>query len=87
MDEPEDVTSIFLEGKKTLDVRKVEKEMVGAAKKLVNNHPDIGALVMECTNMPPCARVVQDAVGLPVFDATTMIRHIYESLNRQRFNS
>jgi Asp/Glu/hydantoin racemase len=87
MDEPEDVTSIFLEGKKTLDVRKVEKEMVGAAKKLVNNHPDIGALVMECTNMPPCARVVQDAVGLPVFDATTMIRHIYESLHRQRFNS
>lgn len=86
MDEAEEFTSVFLEGKKTLNVKKVEKEMIMAAKKMVKNNPDIGAVVMECANMPPYAKLVQDAVGLPVFDATTMILHMYGSLHRQRFN-
>lgn len=56
-----------------LDVDRCEAEHVSAARNLVGDHPDVGAIVLECTNMPPYAAAVADAVGLPVYDLTTMV--------------
>ncbi len=58
----------------TMDIAAVEAEIVGVAQKFVQEHPEIGAIVFECTNMPPYAAAVQQAVGLPVYDITTLIR-------------
>jgi hypothetical protein len=45
---------------------------------LIQQHPDVGAIVLECTNMPPYSRVVRKAAGgLPVFDAVTMINYAW----------
>ena len=41
---------------------------------LVARHPDIAAIVLECTNMPPYADAVRAATGLPVHDITTLVR-------------
>ena len=35
--------------------------------------PEIAAIVLECTNMPPYADAVRAATGLPVHDITTLI--------------
>jgi hypothetical protein len=43
----------------------------------VARRPDIGALVLECTNMPPYADAVRRATGLPVHDLTTLLRSCY----------
>ncbi|MDP6786071.1 MAG: aspartate/glutamate racemase family protein [Rhodospirillales bacterium] len=51
-----------------MDVAKVESETLAIAQRLVADHPDLGALVMECTNLPPFSRAVSEATGLPVFD-------------------
>jgi aspartate/glutamate racemase len=51
-----------------MDVAKVEREALAIAKKLVSDHPDLGALVMECTNLPPFSRAISEATGLPVYD-------------------
>jgi Asp/Glu/hydantoin racemase len=37
------------------------------SQRMVEAHPDIGAIVLECTNMPPAAMAIQHATGLPVF--------------------
>ncbi|KAG7817786.1 hypothetical protein KL919_003520 [Ogataea angusta] len=58
----------------------LENEMVGIAKELVGENPSIGAIVLECTQMPPFARAVQKATGLPVYDAITMIDWFYSGL-------
>jgi len=85
MDMAEEFSAVFIEGKKNINVDKCRKEIVSAAKKLVASDPNIGAIVLECTNMPPYARAIQDTVGLPVFDVVTMINYAYSSINRQIF--
>jgi len=69
-----------------LDIDQAEEDMVSAATQLVEKHPDIGAIVLECTNMPPFARSVQGAVGLPVFDIITLVTLAYETLNRKDYS-
>ena len=59
--------------------------MVGAAQRLAKSHPEVGALVLECTNMPPYARAVQEVLKIPVFDVVTLIRYVHGSLERQAF--
>jgi Asp/Glu/hydantoin racemase len=59
--------------------------MTSVAAKLVELHPEVGAIVLECTNMPPFARHVQDATSLPVFDVVTMVKYAYSAALRQRF--
>lgn len=68
------------------DTDDLRREMVAHAKKLTAQHPEIGALVFECTNMPPFAAAVQEATGLPVFDYTTLANYVYSALIRRPFH-
>ena len=85
MDESEEFATVFIEGKDTIDIEKCRREMVLAAEKLLNSHPDVGAIVLECTNMPPYAKDIQQAVKLPVFDVVTMINYAYTAIVKQHF--
>ena len=40
----------------------------------------MGAIVLECTDLPPYARRISEATGLPVFDFNSMISYIAISL-------
>jgi len=63
----------------------VEDRLVYSAKQLVSMNQDIGAIVFECTNLPPGAEAVQEATGLPVFDVTTLLNWAYNAVVRRRF--
>jgi|TARA_R110002072_G_scaffold94336_5_gene208507 hypothetical protein len=69
-----------------LDFDAVEAEVVAAACDLVAHHPDIGALLFECTDLPPYAHAVQQATGLAVFDASTLINYGAAGVTRTRFS-
>ncbi|MEO6749516.1 MAG: aspartate/glutamate racemase family protein, partial [Casimicrobiaceae bacterium] len=58
---------------------------VQAARDLVAENPDVGAIVLECTNMPPYAAAVQRATGLPVYDIYSMINWFHAGLRPRRF--
>jgi hypothetical protein len=64
---------------------KIETELVGIAKKLVSKNPEVGAILLECSDMPPYAWAIQNAVRLPVFDFITMINWIYDAVVRKPF--
>lgn len=63
-----------------IDLDLAEKEMIKVAKRMVEEHPDVGAIVFECTNMPPFTKAVQAAVGLPVFDIIGLIKYVHDAL-------
>jgi len=66
-------------------------DVVAAARRLCALHPEVGAIVCECTNMPPFAHAIHEAVQLPVFDVVTMVKWFQASLcpphygNAERF--
>ncbi|MNL83060.1 hypothetical protein D3C87_2106110 [compost metagenome] len=41
---------------------------MAAAQDLVRRHPNIGAILCECTNLPPHSAAIAAATGRPVFD-------------------
>lgn len=87
MEEYPEFTNAFIKGHMVFDIETVRREMVDAARKLVRENPDVGAIVFECTNMPPFAYDVQQAVGLPVFDIVTLIRYFAMGILRSPFAS
>ncbi len=68
-----------------LDFEEVEREVVEVATNLVREDETIRAILFECTDLPPYAAAVQEALNLPVFDFTTMINYVFSGLVRKRF--
>ena len=56
-------------------------ELVKAAKELIRENPDVGAIVIECSVMPRHAHAIQKATGLPVFDITTAIKLVHAAVD------
>ena len=78
-------TRVFADDMQTLSFDDMAADMVTVAKRLVSQHPKVGAIVFECTNMAPYAQVVQEAVGLPIFDIQTLIRMVYQTLHQKPY--
>jgi hypothetical protein len=68
-----------------LDFEKVEAEVVAVANALVLRDPAVAAILFECVDLPPYAHAVQEALGLPVFDMTTLIEFAVSALARRPF--
>jgi len=71
--------------KDDMDVDLARQDVVQAALDLVARHPEVGAIVLECTNMPPYAADVQAATGLPVYDIYSLIGWFHAGLRPRRF--
>ena len=71
--------------KDDMDVALAERDVVDAGKELVARHPDVGAIVLECTNMPPYAAALQAAVRLPVYDIYSMITWFHAGIRPRVF--
>ena len=64
----------------TLDVEQARADLAAAASAFQKDHPDLGAILLECTNMPPYKKAVAEATGLPVFSIETYVKWLVESL-------
>lgn len=62
-----------------LAMEKIENEVVSLALSAQLEHPDLGAILLECTDLPPFAGAVRKAVKLPVYDLLTMVALIHKS--------
>ncbi len=58
------------------DIEKGKKEVVSITQRAVSEHGDAGAILLECTDLPPYAAAIQAATNLPVFDATSMVKFV-----------
>jgi hypothetical protein len=80
MEGEKEFTRVLLGDELELDVDLAREEHVRVARRLLAAHPDLGAIVLECTNMPPYTADIQRATGLPVFDITTLVRMAHDAL-------
>ena len=67
------------------DYEKAEKDFVFVCQDFVKKHPDIGALMLECTGFQVFARAVQREVDLPVFSWTTLMDYAFSVIAHRDF--
>lgn len=68
-----------------LNSAKLQEQLVERATRLVRENADVGALLLECADMPPYAWAIQNATRLPVFDWTTMVNWVHDAVVRRPF--
>jgi hypothetical protein len=73
-------TRVLLGNQMVLDVEAARREHIRVAQRLCAEHPKVGALVLECTNMPPYRGDIQAAIGLPVFDIVHLVQMVHTAL-------
>ncbi|WP_439499888.1 aspartate/glutamate racemase family protein [Bosea sp. (in: a-proteobacteria)] len=71
--------------KDDMDIGLAEQDVVEAGQRLVAAHPEVGAIVLECTNMPPYAAALRAATGLPVYDIYSLITWFHAGLRPRDF--
>ncbi len=71
--------------KHELDTALAEADILAAGRDLVARHPEVGAIVLECTNMPPYAAALQAELGLPVYDIYTLVAWLHGGIRPRRF--
>jgi Asp/Glu/hydantoin racemase len=78
---------VVFQDRHDLDVDRMHAEVVEVSTSLATRHPDVRALLLECSLLPPFAHAVQAATGLPVFDFTTLVTMVHSSLVRKPWTS
>jgi Asp/Glu/hydantoin racemase len=85
MEDQEEFRTSVLEEKGTLDSDLIRMEVTDVARRMVRENPEVGAVLLECSDLPPYAAAVQEAVDLPVFDFITMINHVHSAIRRNPY--
>ena len=78
---------VILNDEPVMDIEQCRKDNVEAANALVKQHPDVAAIVLECTNMVPYAIDIQRSTGLPVYSIYTLINWFQSGLSVQGFGA
>ncbi len=84
-DEGEEFSRAILDNELELDVELSRHDVITAGLQMQQSHPDLGAFVLECTNMPPYAADLATATGLPVYDFYSFITWFHAGLAPRRF--
>jgi Asp/Glu/hydantoin racemase len=79
-------TRVIVGNEERLDVEAAERDLLQAADALVERHPDVGAFLLECTNMTPYSDAIAAHTGLPVFDMYGFISWFQTGLRPRRFS-
>ncbi len=70
----------ILDAEFPLDPATAQHEWLRLAESVQRAHPSVGLWLFECANMPPYSRAVAEATGLPVYDALSMGKALYQSV-------
>ena len=77
--------SALLERRGHFDNEILRQELIDLAKNLLKNEPDIGAILLECSDMPPYAAAIQQELALPVYDYITMIKYAHSAVAQRPY--
>ncbi len=70
---------IFSSPDENIDISTVENDIVSRACSMMEVS-NIGAFVLECTDLPPFSNAVRKATGRPVFDFVTLTNFVYQGI-------
>lgn len=87
LDENGHLSRVLLTGEEQLDVALAEQDVLSCGRQLLDTYPDIAAIVLECTNLPPYAARLSATLNCPVYDFYSMVNWFYQGLVPHGFTS
>lgn len=86
MDGREEFGDVVIKGiRRQLDVDRLSDEVLAVVGDLAAANPEMGALVIECTDLTAFAHRIQQKCRVPVFDIVTLTNMVYETLVRTEY--
>jgi len=82
--EPEFNRAVIQDGP-NLNPELMEQEVVSRCKLMLKENPDVGAIIFECTQLPPYAAAVQKSLNLPIFDIVTLTNMVFDVVARRQY--
>ena len=80
LEDKEVFTDFTVQNWDQVDTEKCRAELLEATEELLHENDDIGAMVLECTNMPPYTKDIQQVAGMPVFDIVTLVNFVHSGI-------
>ena len=81
----QEFSRVILDDELEMNVDLARADLLDAGRRLVKEHPDTGAIVLECTNMVPYAADLQKGLGLPVFSIYSFVSWFQSGLKPKVF--
>jgi hypothetical protein len=82
----EEFFRVLIQGEKQdMDVGRAARDILNAGRRLVASHPEVGAIVLECTNMPPYAHALREVLGMPVYDIYSLVTWLHAGIRPRDF--
>ena len=78
-------TRVIIADELEMNVEAAERDILDAGEDLVTRHPEVGAVLLECTNMVPYARALREHLSLPVFDIYSFMSWFHAGLSPRDF--
>ena len=86
MEEQPEFREVILEARRAdLDLSQLEAEVASVVERLASENPNLGAVIIECTDLVPFADAIQRRLGVPVFDIVTLTEMVHRSLARRPY--
>jgi hypothetical protein len=87
LDDSDEFAAVILRNERDdMDVGKIEQEVLEAGAALIRCAPEIKSIVLECSDLPPYARRLQQALKRPVFDLTTLATMVHNVVVQQSYS-
>jgi len=80
LEESREFTRVLNDPNARLERARLEAEVVELAARLVRSHSRIGAIVLECTDLPAFSAPIRQATGLLTFDSVTLVNLLHAGL-------
>jgi len=81
MDGKEEFNKVIIKRETTvLNLDKLRDEILSVAKELIESPDNLGAVVLECTDLSPFINDIRNITRLPIFDIVTLTKMVYGGL-------
>ncbi|MBW2306278.1 MAG: hypothetical protein JRG73_05015 [Deltaproteobacteria bacterium] len=64
-----------------LDIKQLCNEILSVGRQLLFEEPEIGVLLLECTNLAPYSSQMRKTLSIPVYDVTHLVYLLHASMN------
>ncbi|MEO0419438.1 MAG: aspartate/glutamate racemase family protein [Pseudomonadota bacterium] len=71
----------MLKGDQPMDEALLREQTCQVAKRLRETNPEISGIVLQCSDLPPYGQAIQESIGLPLYDAVTLINWVHNCAN------